>query len=128
MLYCKVRLVISFEVFSSVIMVACLTLKQALSALYLQPLYLLVRWLWHFLNVFLSLYIFLSFCLSVSLSLCLYIFLSFFLSFCVSVSISFCLSVFLSFCVSVGIHQTIQKNSVGFIPWDGITVGKDQIP
>ncbi len=27
-----------------------------------------------------------------------------------------------------GIHQTIQKNSVGFIPWDEITVGKDQIP
>jgi hypothetical protein len=27
-----------------------------------------------------------------------------------------------------GIHQTIQKNSVGFIPWDGITVGKYQIP
>jgi hypothetical protein len=27
-----------------------------------------------------------------------------------------------------GIHQTIQKNSVGFIPWDGITEGKDQIP
>ncbi len=27
-----------------------------------------------------------------------------------------------------GIHQTIQKNSVGFIPWDGITVGKDRIP
>ena len=28
----------------------------------------------------------------------------------------------------IGIHQTIQKNSVGFIPWDGITVGKDRIP
>ncbi len=28
----------------------------------------------------------------------------------------------------LGIHQTIQKNSVGFIPWDGITVGKDRIP
>ena len=27
-----------------------------------------------------------------------------------------------------GIHQTIQKNSVGFIPWDGISVGKDRIP
>jgi hypothetical protein len=27
-----------------------------------------------------------------------------------------------------GIHQTIQKNSVGFIPWDEITVGKDRIP
>jgi hypothetical protein len=27
-----------------------------------------------------------------------------------------------------GIHQTIQKNSVGFIPWDGITVGKHRIP
>ncbi len=27
-----------------------------------------------------------------------------------------------------GIHKTIQKNSVGFIPWDEITVGKDQIP
>jgi hypothetical protein len=27
-----------------------------------------------------------------------------------------------------GIHQTIQKNSVGFIPWDEITVRKDQIP
>jgi len=30
--------------------------------------------------------------------------------------------------VSHGIHQTIQKNSVGFTPWDGITVGKDRIP
>ena len=27
-----------------------------------------------------------------------------------------------------GIHQTIQKNSVGFILWDGITVGKNRIP
>jgi hypothetical protein len=27
-----------------------------------------------------------------------------------------------------GIHQTIQKNSVRFIPWDEITVGKDRIP
>jgi hypothetical protein len=30
--------------------------------------------------------------------------------------------------VSLGIQQTLQKKSVGFIPWDGITVGKDQIP
>ncbi len=28
----------------------------------------------------------------------------------------------------LGIHQTIQKNSVGFIPWDEITVGKGRIP
>ncbi len=28
----------------------------------------------------------------------------------------------------LGIHQTIQKNSVGFIPWDEITVGKHRIP
>jgi hypothetical protein len=28
----------------------------------------------------------------------------------------------------LGIHQTIQKNSVGFIPWDAITLGKDRIP
>ncbi len=28
----------------------------------------------------------------------------------------------------MGIHQTIQKNSVGFIPWDEITLGKHRIP
>jgi len=27
-----------------------------------------------------------------------------------------------------GIQQTLQKNSVGFIPWDEIAVGKDRIP
>ncbi len=27
-----------------------------------------------------------------------------------------------------GIQQTLQKNSVGFIPLDGISVGKDRIP
>jgi hypothetical protein len=27
-----------------------------------------------------------------------------------------------------GINQTIQKNSVGFIPWDEITIGKHRIP
>ncbi len=27
-----------------------------------------------------------------------------------------------------GIQQTLQKKSVGFIPWDGITIGKDGIP
>jgi hypothetical protein len=26
----------------------------------------------------------------------------------------------------MGIDQTIHKNSVGFIPWDEITVGKDR--
>jgi hypothetical protein len=31
----------------------------------------------------------------------------------------------LGFC---GIQQTLQKNSVGIILWDGITVRKDQIP
>jgi hypothetical protein len=30
--------------------------------------------------------------------------------------------------VNLGIQQTLQKKSVGFIPWDGITVGKDRIP
>ena len=27
-----------------------------------------------------------------------------------------------------GIQQTLQKKSVGFIPWDENTVGKDRIP
>jgi len=27
--------------------------------------------------------------------------------------------------IKKGIHQTIQKNSVGFILWDEITMGKD---
>ena len=30
--------------------------------------------------------------------------------------------------LKTGIQQTMQKNSMGFIPWDEITVGKDRIP